>query len=240
MARGQFADAHATMKRGADLYADLGNGSQTAKAECLLGTYEMHLGDYVQARRLGEHALALCRDDEPCQFRALLLLGSVALADGAFARAQALLEGQDLTAYRGQGGRHVLDHAPTVLACALRGLGQRDPARRRLAQALRLVPDVRAFWPLLYALAVYALLLIDEGEPERAVELYALASRYPFVANSRWFEDVAGKQIASAAEALSRRDVQAAQERGRARDLEATVKELLIELGQEGQPCLPG
>ena len=77
-----------------------------------------------------------------------------------------------------------------------------------------------------------ALLLIDEGETERAIELYALASRYPFVANSRWFEDVAGRHIAAAAAALPLEMVQAARERGRARDLDATVKELAIELAE--------
>jgi hypothetical protein len=56
-----------------------------------------------------------------------------------------------------------------------------------------------------------------------------VASRYPHVANSRWFEDVAGKHIAAAAGLPS--DVfAAAQERGQARDLWATVEELLAEL----------
>jgi len=50
------------------------------------------------------------------------------------------------------------------------------------------------------------------------------------VANSRWFEDVAGREIAAAAEALPPEVVAAAQERGRARDLWATVEELLDEL----------
>jgi hypothetical protein len=78
-----------------------------------------------------------------------------------------------------------------------------------------------------------ALLLADRGETERAVELYALASRYPFVANSAWFEDVAGRHIAAVAARLPPDAVVAAQERGRARDLDATVAELLTEL--EGQ-----
>jgi hypothetical protein len=75
--------------------------------------------------------------------------------------------------------------------------------------------------------------LADQGKTEQAVELYALASRYPYVANSRWFEDVAGRHIAAAAATLSPDVVAAAQERGRARDLDATVKELLAELGKE-------
>jgi hypothetical protein len=50
------------------------------------------------------------------------------------------------------------------------------------------------------------------------------------VANSRWFEDVAGKHIAAVAATLSPEVVAVARERGRARDLEATVAELLAEL----------
>jgi len=72
--------------------------------------------------------------------------------------------------------------------------------------------------------------MIDSDRVESAVELYALASRYPFVANSRWFEDVAGKHIAVAAAALPPDVVASVQERGLARDLETTVKELLAEL----------
>jgi hypothetical protein len=61
------------------------------------------------------------------------------------------------------------------------------------------------------------------------VELYALASRYPLVANSRWFEDVVGQHIAAAAATLPPERVVAAQARGQARDLVATVSELLEE-----------
>jgi hypothetical protein len=78
-----------------------------------------------------------------------------------------------------------------------------------------------------------ALLRVDGGNVEQAVELYALASRYGFVANSRWFEDVAGRHIAAAAAALPPDVVAAAQERGCARELWATAEDLLAEL--EGQ-----
>jgi hypothetical protein len=50
------------------------------------------------------------------------------------------------------------------------------------------------------------------------------------VANSRWYEDVAGNSIAAAAATLPPKVVAAARERGRARDLEATARELLDEL----------
>jgi hypothetical protein len=90
-------------------------------------------------------------------------------------------------------------------------------------------------WSRLYGLLAFCLLLVGagdavQGETERAVELYALASRYPHVAHSRWFEDVAGVHIAAVAAGLPPDAVAAAQERGRARDLWATVEELLDEL----------
>jgi hypothetical protein len=88
----------------------------------------------------------------------------------------------------------------------------------------------------MFALPAIALLLADQDEVERAVELYALALRYPFVSSSRWFEDIAGRHIASAAAILPPDVVAAAQERGRARDLDETVKELLVELEEQQGP----
>ena len=103
------------------------------------------------------------------------------------------------------------------------------PRRGTTSRALRTVAATQALMPLIYVLPGLALLLADEGQAERAVELYALASRHPLVANSRWFEDVAGRHIASVAATLPPEVVSAAQERGRARDLDATVAELLAE-----------
>ena len=87
------------------------------------------------------------------------------------------------------------------------------------------------------ALPAAALLLADAGQRERAVELYALASRFGFVANSRWYKDVAGKQIAAVAATLPPDVVAAARERGRARDLWATAQQLLEQWGSDINPC---
>jgi hypothetical protein len=105
-----------------------------------------------------------------------------------------------------------------------------DSIERYLSEALRTGTEIGAFLPLVYTLPAVALLLIAQAEGERAVELYALASRYPLVGNSRWFEDVIGRHIAAVAATLSQEVVTAAQECGRAGDLDATVAELLAEL----------
>ena len=70
-------------------------------------------------------------------------------------------------------------------------------AREHVREAPRITVEVEADFPLLRMLPVVALLLGDVGEAERAVAIYALASRYPLVANSRWFEDVVGKHLAA-------------------------------------------
>jgi hypothetical protein len=81
-----------------------------------------------------------------------------------------------------------------------------------------------------FTLAFVALFLSKWGQPERAVEIYSLAVRFPYVGNSRWFEDVAGRHIAAAAAGLSLEVVEAAQARGRAQDPWTVAAELLAEL----------
>ena len=67
------------------------------------------------------------------------------------------------------------------------------------------------------------------AEEGGGVALYALASRHPEVANSRWFEDVFGRHIDAVAASLPPEVVAEARERGRSKSLDATAKELLIE-----------
>ena len=62
------------------------------------------------------------------------------------------------------------------------------------------------------------------------MELYATASRYPLVSKSCLFQDMSGRYVTAAAAGLPPEVVTAAQERGRVRDLETVVSDLLIEL----------
>jgi hypothetical protein len=120
--------------------------------------------------------------------------------------------------------------ALACLAIATRGLGDTPGARQHLCHALEIAQESEAVLPLLWALPATALLLAGEGEIERGAELYALASRFALVAKSRWFADVAGNTLAEVAATLPAERVAVLRERGRTRDLEATVAELLVEL----------
>jgi hypothetical protein len=93
--------------------------------------------------------------------------------------------------------------------------------------------DPQSFAPTLFSIATVALLFANQDEPERAVELHALAFRYPYFGNSQYRKYTIGRHIAAATANLPPEVVAAAQERGRQRDLFATAKELLSELEEE-------
>ena len=99
--------------------------------------------------------------------------------------------------------------------------------KQQLVEALQNVFETRLVRATPNGLLLAALLLADQGDVEQAVELKALAWCFPFISNSRWCEDLAGRRISTAADALPLEVVAAAQARGQARDLWATVEELL-------------
>ena len=206
-----------------------------AFANVVLGEAKAYLGQYEQARALGQRGLAVYRETDQRWGIGFshYVLGLAAVAEEAHAEAHQLLQGS-VSTLREFGLRENMSWALAVLSYAACGLGQLPQARQHLHEALQTAAEIGTFKPFMLGLSAVALLLADRGQVERAVELYALASRYPFVANSRWFEDVAGRHIeAVAAATLPPEVVAAAQERGRARDLDATVAELLVELEGE-------
>jgi len=228
---GRFAKAHSIMEESLAIYEDLGRPRDLAFEITSLGFTELHLGRYEGARAQGRMGLTLAREID---FRrgiglSCCLLGEVALAEEAYVEAQPLLR-ESVTECEATGQRRQLGWALSDLGHAVRGLGQPRQAAQYLCEVLRIAAEIGAFIPRITALPATALLLAGQGKNERAVELYALASRYPFVANSRWFEDIAGKHITKVAATLPPELVEAAKERGRARDLEDTVAELLAEL----------
>jgi tetratricopeptide (TPR) repeat protein len=124
-----------------------------------------------------------------------------------------------------------------ALACLgyiARGSGRPAQAKRYLYEALAGASERRVFLPLIHALPGVALLLADEGEKERAVELYALAKTQGMVANSKWFEDIAGRHIAAVAGTLPPGVAAEAEARGKARELWETAAELSAELKELG------
>jgi len=233
---GRFEQALAPLEECLAIHSDLGNPNWVGLAQTALCSVKLHLGQYEQARTHAQTALARVRKART-PFRvghALLMFGSVALAEEAHTEAQQLLQ-ESVAVFREIGTPADLGWAIAVSSYAVRSLGQVSRAQRYLCEALRILTEIRNVAALLYVLPAAALLLADAGQSagsnrERAVELYTLALRYPFVAKSRWFADVAGNQLAAVAATLPAERVAVLEESGQSLDLETTAAELLTEL----------
>jgi predicted ATPase/DNA-binding SARP family transcriptional activator len=228
---GRFIEAEAPAAESLALFTDRGMLPMAFWAVGDLSQVHLHLGDYQAARVHAEEALSLARqvDSDRNAGLALAQLGAVALAGGAYALARNRCQ-ESLAVWREEPGPL---STRACLGLAARGLGHRDEAGRHLLAQLQWAVERRCFLPLPSTLSGIALLLADGGQAERAVEVYALAARYPLVANSRWFEEVAGREVATVATQLPPQAAQKARTRGQAADLWQAAAEWLELLGTE-------
>jgi predicted ATPase/DNA-binding SARP family transcriptional activator len=231
MLTGRFDEAETSATESLALIRDLGMRVRVVKTSTILAYVHLCAGDYGAARIQAEAVVSLAReaDYDPGVGYGKIVLGQIALVEAAFAQAYQALQESLFTSKDAPDDYWNPDQS-AWLGLAARGLEHRLEAWQHVASALEGANEGHQFMQLMVALAGIALLLADEGHTERALELYALASRHPFVANSRWFEDVAGNQLSALAANLPAAAVNAARERGQARDLDATVEELLTEL----------
>ena len=164
--------------------------------------------------------------------RSLHLLGCVALAEGRYAEAQELAH-ESVAKYRPTGD-HNIGFSIALAGYAALALGQLSTARDFVNEALQRALTAGDVFLLFWTLPATALLLAERGELEWAVEVYALVSRHPFAAKSRWFEDVVGRRMVAVAASLPPDVAAQAQKRGQARDVQRTAAELLEALREPG------
>jgi len=204
----------------------------------VLGAARTHRGTYAQAHPPLDRAVELfCRCGSAAVALATYIMGSVALAEAALTEAAltetALAEaaaryGEALPSLRRSGVICWLGLCGPMLTEL--GLGREQQAKALLVEDLRSsAAKDYALWRA-GALAGAAVWLAAHGQPERAVEIYALASQHPQIAASRWWADVAGRHVAAAAMTLTPEVLAAARKRGQARELQATLQELSAEL----------
>ena len=68
-------------------------------------------------------------------------------------------------------------------------------------------------------MATAALILAYCGQEIYAIEVYSLVSRYNFVANSKWFDDVFGHRLESVVNSLPTQEVDVARKRAQSMDV---------------------
>jgi predicted ATPase/DNA-binding CsgD family transcriptional regulator len=232
---GDFAGARAVALDGLKLVEEMGSPSGTAYVANYLAYGSIHLGRYKEAQRYGERAIRLARESGFRQTLgwALMVSGQVSLAAAAYRKAVTHLE--EAASVLAEFRKSTWFLPLISQALALEKMDHLSEAYRVLIQALRENESARVPHVAVNALPVAALLLAGHGNTRRAVELYALAQRSPFVANSHWFEDVVGAEIDSMAADLSAESVEAARSRHQTLDLWETAGEVLRELERVDQ-----
>jgi tetratricopeptide (TPR) repeat protein len=228
---GRFSEGVLQFEEGLTIYKDLGHLHGLADSNISLAEATQHLGWYDQAYTYSQMALTLrlnTGDQRGIGF-ASLHLGEIALAREAYPEAQQWLQDGSVILHQLK-QRVAFGVSLATLGGVATQTHQFQQAVEYLVEPLRIALQTRAFFLVHVALAFVALFLTKQGQSERAIEIYTVALRFPYIGNSRWFEDVAGRRIAAAALALPPEVVAAAQARGKARDLWVTAAELLAEL----------
>jgi tetratricopeptide (TPR) repeat protein len=227
MARGQYAQAEALHQNCLQRRRTLGDRTGLSFTLTDLGDVARLQGKPRQAQEYYEQGLALAKDTSNRTEVAFALggLGKLAESRGNFEEAKrlALLSQDFYQTYR----------SDLHLGRAVFGLGDYQAAELCFYRVLTLASEAQRLPLVLEALSGFAHLSARMGEPERALELLTLVLSHP--ASAQECRDRAARLQAELTTELSPEVVGAAQERGRARDLDAMVAELLAELGQEEQ-----
>ncbi len=231
MAAGRFAEAERVMEQA--VAAERLSEHYEAMRRVSLGQARLHQGLYAQARAEFQRVAELSREYGYSlgMVNSATSLGDVALAEGDCAATLECYErARTLDPELAVFGTW---YASVHVILAELGVGQRARAREELTAQTRRGSERKDVLGASSCVAAAAVWLAGEGQAERAVELYALASQHPHIAASRWWEKVAGRHVAAAAAGLPAEVVAAARERGRQRGLREALKALLEQLSAD-------
>jgi predicted ATPase/DNA-binding SARP family transcriptional activator len=228
---GEYREARQLQQQSLALSKELGCQYGIADSLLRLGLDALGLMEYGEAPQLFQDSLAIRQEMGLPWFHTEVLLwqGELANALGHYGEA-ARLAREALSVSQKLAYPDLIARSFQVLGDATYRLGDSRKAREYFLQALETAVTVRVAPLALLTLVGTARLLAAEGEKERASELLALVLHHP--ASWQWAKDRAAPLIAQLEAELSPDALAAAQERGQARDLEATVADLLVELGQ--------
>lgn len=230
IALGRFDEAHELLVESSRFARARGWYGSANEARVIRSETSLHLGRYEKARQELADPLVYWQQKEnrewvsSCQYVVACLQVTVG---NSWEASRLLRENNGL--YRKSNDAENLFKTLVTQSLVASQADQLAEARLYLRQALALALEMRNSIHAITALPAMALYQTALGEKELAAELYALATVQPFVANSRWYQEVVGKRIETTD--LSPEVKTDAEERGRVRKLWQTIEEFLMQLG---------
>lgn len=225
--QGRFTEAESQLAEASTRYTRLGQQSGLVYTTIWQGMAQLHLGNNMPARHWGERGLAHAREfgHQGVIANGLLLLGSIALAEGEDDEARRLLE-EAVAGYASRSQKHEMAIALSTLAYAQHRLQGVESALASIRRGMALVLP-RAFYPKAMAAPLVAHLLQASGMREQATELHATIAATPYLINSRWFATIALDRLADLLAPVPADVRAAAAQRGQAQGLPQLTGELL-------------
>jgi predicted ATPase len=225
---GRYEQAISLLSKALLLAQGLGDRREIAFVQLAFGMALFMNGQYKPARSALGKSLKLGRSDgfQRMVAASLWSQGCIALVESSPSDAKTLFQ-ESLDMYRQVGHQDELSWAISLEAYCHILSGQLEQARQRLVEALQIANSIRGYFSALVALAVSALWLGAQGQAEKALQVYTLVAEQPVFAHSAWFHQVFDKNILAFTKELSGEVAEAAQERGRQRQLWLTLAELL-------------
>jgi predicted ATPase len=229
-------------ERGRELHLEMlrlcrETGSQGGIARALgdLGIDAFGLREYEKAHELFGQSLAIYRDIGNAMGMCDELgdLAAAANALGNYDQVEQYVREAFRVLPEGEADHDFGSWEYRALGSAACSLGNYADARKYLRRSLELASAAQAPSRHLLTLVDVARVLAKQGDPERALELLALVMNHRF--SWQIFKDDAALRIAELEADLPPDVAAAAWDRGRARQLDATVTELLDMLGGTGR-----
>ena len=209
----------------------MGDRSTVPAYLCGLASAYLHLGDNENAKRKAEEALQLALEvgnNDDASY-ALFILGGIDLVKKRFHQACSRFQESKRLVEIDFTPPETEDANLAGLGLAALGIGNRPLARQHLITELTEALETLAHHRVKFALLGFALLYADQGKIEDAVRLSALVNRNPWVANSRWFADIAGDHLKAVAAELPASVAREVFIQGRNLDLWETARDLIGE-----------
>jgi tetratricopeptide (TPR) repeat protein len=229
--RGEYQESKQHNEEMLTLSKEIGDQRGIAGSLGSLGIVTYGLRDFQKSREFILESIALYKELGHSWGVADRLgdLGELALAMGEYTQAAQFAQESNAVYARVVGEFH--NWGLRVIGNAALGLGDLQTARKYLCLSLQHALKIHRWGHALLVLVVIAGLLAKEGKEERAFELLALVMSHR--ASWQMGKDKALPLIAELEAKLPPEVVAAAQARGLARDLDATIQELLTELEGE-------
>lgn len=224
--QGRYEEAIDLAKTAYSLAKEMGR-NRDLMIDLVIAYNLIHAGQYAAAHRHLEKASSGNPFLLPSWNNRFLntVKGELALANSTYAEGQAALV-RSVGVSR-ESANYLLGATLSDLALAEYHLNEYAATRAHLVEALAGAITNQNYPSVMFSLPATALLLANSGDAERAVEIWALAQRMPILANSRYYEDLAWREVAAAADSVPPDFLAVARERGRALDLWKTAGELL-------------